>query len=207
MAFAIENQVQEYITDQKCKWELSKQEIPDSLQFVSEKLFEHHCRNEVHCISHPADTEQQKCLLTYPWPPFVMQQFEKVRVKDKGAWMEIFLSTANQSESIRWFAERLIRITASERAHAIGNTNNKHFARLAEKLVKETSNGPSNGFVSYAMSYGKETEPAARKQFVRKTGFKVEKVGLVVKMSQPFLAASPDGLILDDMSVLEIKCP
>ena len=58
-----------------------------------------------------------------------------------------------------------------------------------------------------AMEYGIKSEPKARDEYIKKTGMQVFAVGLVIKINQPFLACSPDGVILEDHSVLEIKRP
>ena len=58
--------------------------------------------------------------------------------------------------------------------------------------------------------YGHEMEPLAIQKYEEVTGNKVDKTGLVVKMGKCFLAASPDGLVIDengDIIVLEVKCP
>ena len=58
--------------------------------------------------------------------------------------------------------------------------------------------------------YGHENEPLAVQKYEDVTGYKVERSGLVVKMGKSFLAASPDGIVIDengDIIVLEIKCP
>ena len=58
--------------------------------------------------------------------------------------------------------------------------------------------------------YGHDNEPIAIKKYEEISGNQVQKSGLVVNISKPYFAASPDGLVLDsngDIIVLEVKCP
>ena len=58
--------------------------------------------------------------------------------------------------------------------------------------------------------YGRQHEDDARKEFEKQTGHKVTNVGIVVKLGQEWLAASPDGVYQDkegNVKLLEIKCP
>jgi hypothetical protein len=53
-------------------------------------------------------------------------------------------------------------------------------------------------------------EPTARKKYEDVTGAKVQEAGLVFCEEQPWLACSPDGIIVNtsgELTVLEIKCP
>lgn len=50
-------------------------------------------------------------------------------------------------------------------------------------------------------------ESTARKCFSAQTGLKVDLVGLVIDVHQSFLATSPDGIIISENALLEIKCP
>ena len=57
------------------------------------------------------------------------------------------------------------------------------------------------------MAYGISSESIARDAFISLTGKIVNTIGLVIKIDQPFLAASPDGIILTEKALLEVKCP
>ena len=52
---------------------------------------------------------------------------------------------------------------------------------------------------------------ASEKMMALKSGVKVENVGLCISSSHPWLAGSPDDVVLDpgeeDAGLLEIKCP
>lgn len=188
------------------KRKLSEQGIPNPLFLASEKIFNHQFGNEIHdaSLSNALKNTPENCLLTMPCPKNLTSNFQKCVVKDKEAWMTIFMGTVNQSESSQWYNERTTRITASSKAHKI-STRKRMFNSLAEQLVEPKQF--AEGFLPEAMAYGVNNEAKARAKFENLTGYKVENCGLIVKMNQPYLAASLDGIILDDMSILEIKCP
>ena len=70
-------------------------------------------------------------------------------------------------------------------------------------------------FYSKACAYGFEDEDTARKAYIEVMGkehnsFKITKVGLVLNANNPFIGASPDGLVkclCCGKGTLEIKCP
>ena len=58
--------------------------------------------------------------------------------------------------------------------------------------------------------YGREMEPKAKKKLSEILQAEIFDLGLVVKDGQPWLSASPDGLILlenGESALLEVKCP
>lgn len=55
--------------------------------------------------------------------------------------------------------------------------------------------------------HGQAYEGIAKRQFKELTGKKVQSAGLFVDVEYPFLAASPDGLVVGEDAVLEVKCP
>ncbi|CAI6344572.1 unnamed protein product [Macrosiphum euphorbiae] len=55
-------------------------------------------------------------------------------------------------------------------------------------------------------SYGKSMEKLGIEKFENETNFKVNKCGLFIDNTLPYLGASPDGII-DDNTLLEIKSP
>jgi len=123
---------------------------------------------------------------------------------------QIFNQTLNQSNDKLWSHHRKIRISASLKAHKIKvsrNTSINGQTRLAMSLINEntiTGQGLSN------VLYGSQTEKKAIEIFSTMFNLKVLKCGLVVHKDQPWLCASPDGLIIKNNkinSALEIKCP
>jgi hypothetical protein len=110
--------------------------------------------------------------------------------------------TVKQSQSSMWRDERKSRLTAS-RAHRIFR------ARSDVKRVEYFLDMKSLEGIA-GVQYGLEMESTAREKFIELTGFSVVETGLVVKKNLCWLAASPDGLFLDErdrLMVLEIKCP
>jgi len=57
-----------------------------------------------------------------------------------------------------------------------------------------------------ATRHGQKCEPVARAWFESVTGLKVNKSGIVVRVDEPYIAASPDGII-DKTTILETNCP
>jgi len=60
------------------------------------------------------------------------------------------------------------------------------------------------------MRYGREMEPIAVQKYKSETGYSVIKTGIFIKPCQPWLAASPDGIVKTpegELYVLEVKCP
>ena len=101
-----------------------------------------------------------------------------------------------------WISARKCRITASE-AHKIYRARTPH-TRLSY-FIGDKSSIPLENF-----KYGHDMEPLGVKKYEEITKNKVQKSGIVVKLDKCFIAASPDGLILDengDIIVLEVKCP
>ena len=56
------------------------------------------------------------------------------------------------------------------------------------------------------MRYGKEKEIVAIQQYEHAHNVTVDGSGLLISDRYPYLGASPDGLIGDDL-VVEVKCP
>lgn len=73
-----------------------------------------------------------------------------------------------------------------------------------ENTVKSILFGTFTG--NAATRYGIENEAMAKTQLEEKLMKKIQPAGLFVDINVPFFAASPDGII-DDDSLVEIKCP
>ncbi len=122
-----------------------------------------------------------------------------VKISSENA-VALFKKTLKQALCSEWYKERKFRISASK-AHQIAN------ARKEDTCLKY--------FESYAMEnvnlrYGRDTEPLAKEKYQEISRNTVLPSGLVVKPCQPWLCATPDGLVvLEDGKVicLEIKCP
>ena len=130
--------------------------------------------------------------------------------------------TRGQSVNYRWFYERVGRITSS-RSHQIA-----HLRELTDPSslltsifgCSDRSAATPSGIppvTAAPLSHGQDTEPIARREYIQLkktqgTPVTVSLCGLFVSEAYPWLASSPDGLVLDESSddkfgVLEIKCP
>lgn len=110
-----------------------------------------------------------------------------------------------------WLRSRLGKITASEiyklEMKGRGNSPSLTRKKLLEKIAFERETGIYVGqpLKTEAMEFGSKAEGFIREVFSLVTGMEVLCVGLVPHAEIATLAASPDGVIVDDDSVLEIK--
>ena len=109
-----------------------------------------------------------------------------------------------------WFEARLGKVTASRIADVMSKTKTGYGAARAkyknEVIAERLSGTVLDRFVTPAMRWGIETEPAARSVYEMRTGNMVREVGFI---QHPFIrnaGASPDGIIGNEGG-LEIKCP
>ncbi len=111
----------------------------------------------------------------------------------------IFRDTTMQAGCKRWFQERKCRISASK-AHRISRARKEETCmRYFIGTDKDNEN----------FKYGRHQEPLAKKKYEEVTGNSVQEAGLLVKKNQPWLCASPDGIVEKEGEVLllEVKCP
>uniref|UniRef100_A0A2S2NPH1 YqaJ viral recombinase domain-containing protein n=1 Tax=Schizaphis graminum TaxID=13262 RepID=A0A2S2NPH1_SCHGA len=108
--------------------------------------------------------------------------------------------TKTQHQCDQWHLERKKRLTAS----LFGRLCKLRESTSRVKIANEILHKPFKG--NAATRYGIEHEMIAIKQLENKINKKIVPSGLMVDLNQPFLAASPDGLIGSD-SLVEIKCP
>ena len=60
---------------------------------------------------------------------------------------------------------------------------------------------------NHATQHGKDSEPKALKELAE-LGHPIVKMGTILSASEPWLSASPDGMIdKDDKVLVEVKCP
>ena len=147
-------------------------------------------------------------------PNFESEPMKKLTAAEQSKYIEhiivtstqaadICKNTSDQSSSELWRKERKNRITAS-RAHKIKN------ARKNEKRLQYFFDDITSLENVEAIRYGMNLEKSAREKYEEVSGNKVFVPGLVIKIEEPWLAASPDGLVLDrnkNFKLLEIKCP
>jgi putative phage-type endonuclease len=106
--------------------------------------------------------------------------------------------------SEEWYNIRLGKFTASN-AGTIAVAG-KGLETLCYDLVAEIlTKHKKETFTSPAMEQGNLLEDQARTLFELETGYNVEQVGFVEV--DEFTGCSPDGLILNRTSGVEIKCP
>lgn len=134
--------------------------------------------------------------------------------------LQITEVTAGQSQNVEWFRQRMGSLTASR------------FGRIlkfcaggrgkVERLVKDVQDYESRSMTCIrttnvpALKWGMKCEAVARKSYKcllesQHKGVEVLQTGLHVCCSEPFLRASPDGIVScschGERRILEIKCP
>lgn len=115
------------------------------------------------------------------------------------------LAKINQSDE-QWRKARKVRITASVCYELYTYYNNDNGTRDWTQKLGSIIKPLEKKIPSLA--YGKATEPLALQRYREKNlQHKIATVGLVVDPSVPFLGCSPDGIVVDQDKLLEIKCP
>lgn len=109
--------------------------------------------------------------------------------------------TKNQKNSEVWMLERKKRLTASNFGRIVKLLDKTNRTNVVKDLLYSTFKG------NVYTEYGQENEPTAIRLFEQITGKKVAKSGLVVHKSYPYLAASPDGIVVQENALIEVKCP
>jgi len=115
-------------------------------------------------------------------------------------------STIEQSNNSSWRLQRQNRISASSKAHQINTRRNRNEDLAVQFLKDNTIRGKGLKYVEYGIGM----EDFAREKYSLMHNVEVIKCGLVVHQNQPWMCASPDGLIIHMNKVkklLEIKCP
>ncbi|KAL0973099.1 hypothetical protein UPYG_G00198970 [Umbra pygmaea] len=140
------------------------------------------------------------------------QKMEKVVVE------AVELQTRGQRENPSWFAWRQNRITASV-AHRLAHS---HFvagkSQTPPASYLDAITGRSPNFKTRAMTWGieREAEAVRRYQSLKSKALgralTVQECGLFIDPQRPWLAGSPDGIVVDQRSgehllCLEVKCP
>lgn len=112
---------------------------------------------------------------------------------------EVRVSTVAQNASKDWHLARCVRITASI-FHAVCHSKDSTKQVLANNILFPKK------FNTRATTHGKVHEAAALQKYEAFLSTNIEKCGLCISLTHPFLAASPDGL-LGNETVVEVKCP
>ena len=112
----------------------------------------------------------------------------------------IEVDTRGQASNKRWFQERCQRICSSKFGRICKATKRTDLKKLAYDLTHPVK------FFSASTQYGRENESKALQKYEQITGHVVHESGLCVSLTHPMLAASPDGIVNDELLV-EVKCP
>ncbi|XP_072428276.1 uncharacterized protein [Chiloscyllium punctatum] len=131
---------------------------------------------------------------------------------------EIEKATRGQRENPAWFEQRRNRITASV-AHKISHSKfaNGKSTEVPRSYVKSIV-GQGSTVMTPAMKWGIQNEPAAIKKYEKLKSedigrqVTVKSCGLFVDPGKNWLAASPDGVVVDKatgdtIGLVEVKCP
>lgn len=109
-----------------------------------------------------------------------------------------------------WHQIRIGKITASRVADVVAKIKSGYSARrknyMAELIAERLTGQEADCFVSKAMQWGTDHEPAARALYEFETEADIEQVGFVHHPSIARSGASPDGLV-GKVGLVEIKCP
>lgn len=116
-----------------------------------------------------------------------------------------------QQGTTEWLQARAGKVTASRVADVVARTKTGWGASRANymaELISERLTGvPASSFTNAAMQWGTDTEPQARTAYARHMQIAVEEVGFIDHPLIAMSGASPDGLIVDQPGLVEIKCP
>ena len=115
---------------------------------------------------------------------------------------QLEVDTRTQHKSKLWKNARSVRITASNFGHIIKATERRDMNKLINSIIF-----PRNLDNVEAIVWGRQNEKVALKKFQDSTQFTVEQAGLHINPRWPYLGASPDGLLDDGESIVEVKCP
>ena len=110
------------------------------------------------------------------------------------------INTRGQSRNPLWKEERLKRLQSSEFGRICKATERTDHLKLAKSLQT------AKNIVTPAIYHGQKHEAIAIRQYEKDSGCKIQQCGIFVSTNCPFLGASPDGIINDDV-VIEVKCP
>ena len=130
-------------------------------------------------------------------------------IVDEAKLYTIEKRTSGQVASKEWQAGRKFRYTASNFLKIVKRQGNHD--TLVNNLLH------TKPFTAKQTAHGKTYEPVALKEYEKymfstRNPISVFKSGLVVSIASPFLAASPDGKVIDrgcskPFGLVEVKCP
>ena len=104
------------------------------------------------------------------------------------------------SHGVSWRSERLNRMHSSMFGRILRTVSAEAKSNLTKELLHDRQ--ISSKYTNHGIKY----EGTAIKKYEELMNDIVKPCGIVVCMDRPYLAATPDGLVGDDI-VLEVKCP
>lgn len=81
----------------------------------------------------------------------------------------------------------------------------KGMTYIYQKVSEVLTGKPKPSAYAYPLVWGKETEPEAVEYFCKRTGLEVEEIGF--QTWSDHAGGSPDRIVTDGLSGLEVKCP
>lgn len=125
-----------------------------------------------------------------------------VRVSERES-LNICMETIEQSSSSMWKEERSRRITASHAYslytyYSSSANKPKDWKRKIMNIVSQKT------FQTTATMHGILNETPAINAYMRES---VTRCGLVVPPHVPWLGGSPDGIVITESKIIEVKCP
>ena len=166
-------------------------------------------------MSQPGNAEKSIDELVLPFLEFIqVNDAEKQKIEE---------DTREQHRCEQWKNQRFGRVTASVIHEVMTNTESiianrrENVVPKYSPLVNKIVNGNSDIGMLESVKWGKLHEDDATRTFMAEEAVKhdgglnnVRKCGLLVKIDEPFLVVSPDGLFsckCCGIAVLEAKCP
>ncbi|XP_033725553.1 uncharacterized protein LOC117315463 [Pecten maximus] len=113
---------------------------------------------------------------------------------------KIEITTRGQSTNEVWKSERLKRIQSSNFGRICKATDRTDFVKLANSLLC------FKRLKTEAIVHGQKFEHEAKVRYEKECAVSVKDCGIFVCKEHPFLGASPDGVV-DENLIVEIKCP
>ena len=205
-----ETHLDEIKTERLSRAAAAKKKFQEKLSVQVKHVGQDHSYAGSSAVTDAAEPECDATEVTQP--DLVTELYTNHVVVNPDFLAELEESTRSQSASELWFEARTFRITASitkEVCHRKSTTSCHAFIRtkLSQAQVSTA-----------AISYGKQHENEAILSYVhckkgQQSTVEVNKCGLIIDSVDSWLAASPDGIVLNpteqehQRGCLEVKCP
>lgn len=108
-------------------------------------------------------------------------------------------NTIGQHDNVHWHEARKNRLTASNFGSVISRKSTTPCHNLFKSLLY------TKNIISKHLEFGRQNEKVAIREFENQYHKTVRPCGLFIDGVNPFLGASPDGLV-DDDKIIEVKC-